>query len=268
VFAAFSNGRAFAAETEDPCLSAPIEGQEAERAGKLIEARASYIACSKNTCPEVIVTDCVHWLSEVEDALPSATFAARDAQGNDILDARVSIDGGPLASLTTLAVPVNPGQHRFTFHRDGAPDVEQQAILRAGEKNRSIVAVFVTPDDALRHPPSMPVMQPVMERPVPVAAWVAAGTGIVALGLFGVFGALGVSERGADGCATGCPPSEKTSVDTKFDVADVALGAAACSLGVAAWLYLARPTVPLKARTSASWSLRLTPGGGVLAGRF
>jgi len=124
------------AQAADVCLSAPIDGQQAQRVGKLMEARASYLSCSSASCPKEIVSDCEHWLREVDDALPSVIFAARDAQGHDVVDARISIDGGAPAPMATLGVPLNPGPHRFTFHRDGAPDVEQQAVLRAGEEPR------------------------------------------------------------------------------------------------------------------------------------
>ena len=256
------------AQTADPCLSAPIDGQQAQRAGKLLEARASYVSCASKSCPKVIVSDCEHWLREVDDALPSVIVAARDGRGNDLLDARVSIDGGAPTAMATLGMPINPGQHRFTFHREGAPDVEQQALLRAGEKNREIVAVFGGPPGA----PPVPV---VTERPVPVVTWIVAGTGVAAFAFFGTFGALGVSQRSSDGCATGCSATDKSSVDTKFVVADIALAAGVVALGAAAWIYLARPTITVQGRPTgqgreidlgaASLDFRPVPGGGVAA---
>ena len=253
------------AQTADPCLSAPIDGQQAQRAGKLIEARASYVSCASKACPKVIVSDCEHWLREVDDALPSVILAARDARGQDLLDARVSIDGGPPTSLATLGMPINPGQHRFTFHREGAPDVEQQALLRAGEKNREIIAIFGGPAGAT-------TVSAVTERPIPVATWVVAGIGVAGMAFFGTFGALGVSQRSTDGCASapGCAASDKTSVDTKFDVADIALATGVVALGAAAWIYFARPSVAVEARPAAFFDFRPAPGGGVgvLSGRF
>jgi hypothetical protein len=253
------------AQTADPCLSAPIDGQQAQRAGKLIEARASYVSCASQACPKVIVSDCEHWLREVDDALPSVIFAAHDAQGNDLVDARVSVDGGAPTAMATLGVPMNPGQHTFTFHRQGAPDVVQQALLRAGEKNREIIAVF-------GGAPATPGVPLVTERPIPIATWVVAGVGVAGMAFFGTFGALGVSQRSADGCAAapGCPSADKTSVDTKFVVADIALATGVVALGAAAWIYLARPSVKVEARPAAFFDFRPTPGGGVgvVGGRF
>jgi hypothetical protein len=252
------------AQTADPCLSAPIDGQQAQRAGKLLEARASYLACSSMACPKVIVSDCEHWLREVDDALPSVILVARDGQGKDLLDARVAIDDGAPTPMAALGIPLDPGPHRFTFRRAGAPDVEQQALLRAGEKNREIVAVFGAAQPAIATAPL------VTERPIPVTAWVVAGTGLAAFAFFGTFGALGVSERSADGCATGCPATDKTSVDTKFVVADIALATGVVAIGAAVWIYLARPTVATPTRAAAFLDFRPTPGGGVglVGGRF
>jgi len=114
-----------------------------------------------------------------------------------------------------------------------------------------------------------------IERPVPVAAWVVAGTSVAAFAFFGTFGALGVSERSADGCATGCPSAQKTEVDTKFVVADIALATGVVALGAAAWIYLARPTITVPVRTvgrghrdpsGTTWlDVRPAPGGGIAA---
>jgi hypothetical protein len=243
------------AQANDPCLTAPIDGQQQQRAGKLLEARASYLACSRKSCPKVIVQDCEHWLGEVNDALPSVIFAARDAEGHDLFDVRVSIDGSAPAALSALGVPLDPGEHRFTFHREGAPDVEQRSLLRAGEKNRQIVAVF----GSSATPPPVPLAT---DRPVPVAAWIVAGTGVAAFVFFGVFGALGVSERASDGCASGCSANDRSSVNTKFDVADVGLVTGVVALGAATWIYLARPTLAVVPKTGF-FDFRPAPGGGV-----
>jgi hypothetical protein len=254
------------AQAADPCLSAPTDGQQQQRAGKLLEARESFLACSRNTCPKEIVQDCEHWLRDVNDALPSVIFAVRDAEGHDLLDARVSIDGGDPVAITALGVPLDPGEHSFTFHREGAPDVEQKALLRAGEKNRAITAKFAgspVTHPALPPPTTTPAPPAETTRPVPVAAWVTAGIGVAAFAFFGTFGALGVSERSAYGCASGCSANEKSTVDVKFDVADVSLVTGVVALGAATWIYLARPPVTASPRTGGFFDLRASPGGGV-----
>jgi hypothetical protein len=104
--------------------------------------------------------------------------------------------------------------------------------LREGEKNREVLVVFASP-----------VAPPASLRPVPLGAWSAGGVGLAAMGTFGVLGALGVAQRSANHCDTGCPADQKSAVDSKFLVADVALGVGIAALAAAAWLYLTRPTV-------------------------
>jgi hypothetical protein len=119
---------------EEP--DALVEGQELQKAGKRLEARDRFALCGRSTCPAEIVQACARWSREVEDALPSVVVAARDRQRHDLTDARVPIDGKPGVDVSARAIPLDPGPHRFTFQQTGSPDVEQQALLRDGEKNR------------------------------------------------------------------------------------------------------------------------------------
>lgn len=263
------------AQPADPCLVAPVDGQKLRRAEKLTDALTQFATCARQTCPAEIVQRCSQWSEEVQAAIPSVVLAARDAQGHDLADVVVSVDGGAAAPMGTRAIDLDPGDHRFVFQHGGSPDVEQRVILREGEKNREVVATF--------GPPTAPAVQsesvtpaPVESssgenRPVPTLTWVLGGLGVAALASFGTFGALGVSQRSGDGCASGgsdCTQSEKSSVDTKFLIADVSLGVGVVALGVATWLYLSRPRAAPP--SSAYVDVRSTPGGGVavFGGRF
>jgi hypothetical protein len=229
--AATAAGTASADTPTTVCLSAVVEGQKLQRDGKLLYARDKYAACAVRTCPPEVVDDCVGWLHEVDQALPSVVLAARDEKGVDLKDVEVSVDGSRAVPTGTRAVPLDPGSHTFVFHHEGA-ERKQQLVLREGEKNREILVVF----ERLEPPRAT-------SRPVPPSAWAAGGVGIAAMGAFGVFGALGVSERGSNHCDTGCTGGQKNSVDTKFLVADIALGVGLVALAAATWLYLTRPTV-------------------------
>jgi hypothetical protein len=159
------------------------------------------------------------------------------------------------------AVELDPGAHRFVFHKGGSPDVETDVVVREGEKNREILATFdagpaaapiaSTPDVA-----SGP-------RPVPIAAWILGGVGVIALGSFATFGTIGVVHRGDDQCGTGCAPSQKDSVDSQLRIADVSLGVSAVALAIAAWVYFHRPSVAATGSTSAIIDVKAAPGGGV-----
>jgi hypothetical protein len=226
------------AATPDSCLTAPLDGQKAWKAGRLLDARDDFATCSLRTCPAEVVEDCMRWMRQVDDALPSVVVAARDGKGRDLVDVRVSIDGMPPADAAARAIRLDPGSHTLLFHREGSADVSEQVLLREGEKNREVLATFEGPASASSAPEPARVGS---ERPVPVAAWVFGGVGAVSLVSFATFGTLGILDRGADHCDTGCPADQKNAIATKFLIADVSLGVGVVALAVAAWFYLSRP---------------------------
>jgi hypothetical protein len=258
--------RAAAAEPpqQDACFSAPVEAQKLQRDGRLLEARERFAACARNTCPPEIVTDCARWVTDVNAAIPSVVMAARDGQRRDVVDARVSIDGRAGVEVTGRAIPLDPGSHKFVFQSLGHPDVAVDVLLREGEKNREVSATL---SDRWAPAPPAP-RSDAGDRPVPASVWIVGGVGTLGLASFSAFGALGVAARSADHCDTGCTQTQKGDVDSKFMIANVSLGVAVVGLGVATWLFLARPAT--ERPPSALVDLRAVPGGGVavLGSRF
>ncbi len=263
-------GRSARADDADVCMTAPVEGQQLQKAGKLLAARQKFTACARKTCPAEIVHDCTRWAGEVEAALPTFVMAARDESGHDLADVTVSIDGQPPVPISARSISVDPGSHKFVFRRTPAAgassvsrsdrEVDQTTILRDGEKNREIVASFHLRAEA--KPAAV-----VSERPVPAGAWVSGVFGVAGFGVFGVAGALGVSDRRSEHCDTGCPQAQKTGVDNLLRVADLGLGIGVVGVSVATWLFLARPTRERPASGAALSApfvdLRPTTGGGV-----
>jgi hypothetical protein len=237
------------------CLTTPVEGQKLRKADKLLGARDKFTVCAHDNCPKEIVQDCTQWAREVDESIPSVVLAARDPSGHDLLDARVSIDGTPAVAASPRAIDLDPGVHRFVFQRPGSPDVPLDVLLREGEKNREIAATIGTaaslPPESIRQPPPPPVVPVVLEREVPVSAWVLGGVGVAALASFGTFGAIALGQRGSDHCDSGCTPAQKTNVETKYIVADASLGVAVVALAVATWVYFAHPKV---AKAGAAWA--------------
>ena len=148
VAVALGVGRSAIAQDNDPCLTAPVAGQEAQRAGRLLDARTQFAVCGQPKCPAEIVADCTRWARAVEEALPTVVVGAKDPSGRDLVDASVSVDGKPGVGVDARAIAVDPGEHRFVFHRNGAPDVEQRVLLREGEKNRPVIVTLVVPGAA------------------------------------------------------------------------------------------------------------------------
>ncbi len=251
------------ARADDGCMSAPVKGQQLQRAGRLLAARERFAACARKGCPAEIVQDCTQWVQQVSSALPSVVLAARDAAGNDLTDARVSIDGQADTGMTARAVELNPGKHRFVFRRQGSPDVEVELLLREGEKDRPVGATFGAPaEPPSPSPPPAEKPEEASSRPVPLGAWIAGGIGAVGIVAFGAFGAIGVSDRSASGCGTGCPQSPKDRVDTELRVADISLAVGVVGLGVATVLFLTRPSVS-EPPGGVTLDVRPAPGGGL-----
>jgi hypothetical protein len=217
----------------EACFNAAVDGQTQRDAGKLLAARAQFIACAKSACPDEVQKDCARWLGELDATLPTVVFGARDASGRDLVDVRVTVDGTPVGDTAQgKPVPLDPGTHRVKFERDGSPPVEQVLVVRAGEKNRSVVADLAGASKEESH--------------VPIATFVLGGVGVVALGVFAYVGAHGVSERHRLGCDVGCSASDKSSVDRQLLVADVALlvGVASLAAGTIVWLVQPKPNKP------------------------
>jgi hypothetical protein len=225
--------RAARADAGDVCLSAPVEGQKLQKAGRLLQARERFATCASQSCPTIIIHDCGRWLHEVDEVLPSILVVARDGSGRDVVDVTVSVDGLPPVPVTAHAISLDPGQHKLRFARPGMPAINQDILLRESEKNRSVTITFGARE--AHAPPG--------ERPVPVATWILGGISAAAFGTAAVFGALGLGQRTADHCATGCSASERDSTLAKFHVADVSLAVGVVALGAALYFYFSRPAV-------------------------
>jgi hypothetical protein len=246
-------GSARAGET-DVCLAAPVEGQKLQRAGKLVAARERFVTCARPECPADIVSHCERWAREVSQSIPSLVVVARDSEAHDLPGVRVRIDGGPPAERSERAIELDPGEHRVTVERDGFDSVELPVILHDGEKNRAVHAVFGAGETGPRVSPSDPARPPIVTRPVPARVWIASGVGVLGLASFGLFAAMGASDRLDSHCDTGCPTPVKDRVDAQLMAADISLGVGLVALGVATWMFLARPTVQRSAAQAPVFS--------------
>jgi hypothetical protein len=122
------------------------------------------------------------------------------------------------------------------------------AIIVEGQKNRPIQMAYQSPP-----PPPIEV-----RRPVPSSVFVLLGLGVVGVGGFATFAAIGLTKKDDlnGSCAPFCSESAVRLVKADFAVGDVALGVGVLSLGTAALLFLARPEVawrpgPAPARSGA-----------------
>ncbi len=125
------------------CLAASEKGQRARAAGKLREARESFIVCGAESCPALVRRDCSQWNSELAPTLPTVVFGAHDKAGRDLFDVTVSMDGEVLVNkLDGKSVTVDPGKHTFKFEAAGLPPVTETALIKEGERARVLNVTF------------------------------------------------------------------------------------------------------------------------------
>ncbi len=185
------------------CLDAAAKGQQLRDRHKLIEARDQFRICAAGQCPAAVRNDCTSWLPDVEKALPTIIFSAKDASGADLSGVKVTMDGNLLTDrLEGVAVPIDPGDHAFTFEAAGQPPIERRFVVLESQKDRHEVVTFGVAAVATRAPP--PTSAETLAPP-PVAhgglgaqrvlALLAGGVGIAGLAVGTVFGVESVSTK-------------------------------------------------------------------------
>ncbi len=249
------------ADRTGACIDASVRGQQLRDQGQLVAARAQFLACGIASCPRLLRKECAGWLADVEARTPSIVLGAIDAGGRDTAEVQVTLDGAPfLARLTGQAQPIDPGAHLLRFEHAGSPDVEQNVIVREGERRRAIIVRFPAP----RSPREEPVASPGSARPIALAALggivIASGVIFAVLGL----GAQSDADHLRTTCAPTCDPSDVNAARAKQIGANVALGVGLLAAGAGAVLVL---TWPARSQPGVSPSVAVRPiHGGAIAG--
>ena len=117
---------AYAGEKE-ACLAASVEGQQSRAAGKLVEAKEKFLVCAREVCPPIVRQDCSTWNDEVAKVIPTVSIGVKDAQGHDLFDVRVSVDGRVVTEhLDGKSFPIDPGTNptQLTLHEGSASNVQ------------------------------------------------------------------------------------------------------------------------------------------------
>lgn len=216
------------------CVAALDKAQASKASRKLVDARASYVTCSHEACPDMIREDCSKGLREVDESLPSITLAAT-MDGKDATDAKVSLDGEVIeGGLDGRSIPLDPGSHSVRFERTGSPPQEQKIVAREGQKNQLVTGVF---------PGTRPVGGHVGTEggtKIPIVPLAFAGTGVIALGA-AFFVHLSMQSRAnelGDRCAPTCSQSDRNDLSDRLVLRNVVLGVGIGALVVAAVTYV------------------------------
>ncbi|WP_394842444.1 hypothetical protein LZC95_35915 [Pendulispora brunnea] len=236
VLAATSSARA---DEKDVCASSSEYAQRLLAQGKMIEARGQLLICTRMVCPAVVKQDCDGWLSTLDATIPSLVVAARDEEGRDLLDLKVTLDGAAVDPLNGRAVPVDPGVHRLRVEAAGKLPVEQRVVVHEGERARPVTVTLASPAKPAGARGGAP--QPPPERPTSPFVYILgtlAGVSFASFAAFEIKASVQSSHLRST-CAPRCSASEVDGVSTDTVIANVslALGAAFAGGAVAVWYF-------------------------------
>jgi len=123
--------------TTADCLNANERSIALRNEHQLRAARAELLVCASSSCPEDVRNECARRVAEVNAAMPTIVFEARDLQNNDLSAVAVIMDGQPLVPrLEGTALSIDPGEHQFVFSAHNVAPVQKNLIIREGEKGR------------------------------------------------------------------------------------------------------------------------------------
>jgi hypothetical protein len=225
-----------------------VEQTEAMRnEGHYRKARELLLECVNAQCGGDVRRRCATTLQKLDAVTPSIVVRAEDPTGNDTTDVSVSLgDERLVGSLDGMAIPVDPGEHRFVFTRTGYTPVVQTLTIVQGEKFRAIDVVIGAPP-TLALPPASEAASSSAAPSDSTERLVASGT-LIGVGLVGIgtFTWLGLRARSGEDvlqrCDPGCSEGRVDSVGTRYLLANVSLGVGVAALGAATYLLLSAPS--------------------------
>jgi len=227
------------ADERETCASAADQAQQSRDEGKYRRAREQLLICARDVCPAPIKRDCLDWLSQLEGVASTIVLGAKQGT-KDLSEVKVFVDGVMVTDkLDGKPMQMDLGKHKFRFDYAGQTK-EEDFIIGAGQKNRSVVVTFDVPPPPVTAPP--PAKEESGGSVVP--AIIVGGIGVVAIGSFAFFGLSGKSAvDDLQGCKGHCSQESVDKARTKLIIADISLGVGIVALGVATYLFVTRPKV-------------------------
>jgi hypothetical protein len=125
------------------CTTLAEDAQRLRAGGKLLEAREKLMACSTPECPQVVRADCARWASEVLEATPTIVIDLKDGDGKDTFDAKVFVDGRPVADrIDGRPIAIDPGPRTVRVERPDGMKGSQKIVAKENAKGRVVMMVF------------------------------------------------------------------------------------------------------------------------------
>lgn len=264
-------GVALADEKTD-CVAAHEGGQVARRAGHFDRAREAFAKCQADACPSVVRSRCADFARELESAQPSIVVVVVDEHGGPAGDARVSIDGGPLAPPAALAVRLDPAKHTVHAEAPGLLPIDKTVTVPEGLKNMEVLVTLARPVSSALPPVAVgfesggsTATAPASDRNT--AAWafaIAGGVGLVGAGALSATGWAihGDLKSSCGATAAGCTSGQVEPLRVIWPASFVALGVGVTSAVVATVLFVTHSNSGKHPPTTA-WAIG--PGAAEIA---
>ena len=246
-FAANADG-----DVKQACVDASTEGQSLRDAGKLRQARDRFVSCASDECPAIVRKYCKEWLADVDRRAPTVIFRVRSAEGQDVADATLTVDGARQPLDSSAPIVLDAGAHAVHATGPNGEAIDERVVLVEGEQGRVVVLRFPSAAAATtsQHPaPSTDVApEPTAGgfTPVTTVALVVGALGIAGFTYFGLKARSDLSNL-RDTCAPFCASSDLSSVKTQALAADIALGIGVVAIGVATYSFFSHREAPAAA---------------------
>jgi len=121
------------------CIAASERAQQLRDQQQLLAARKELLTCGRESCPAPVKKDCAEVLADVVRRIPSIVLRVKGPQGEDVVDASVSIDGQTVASrLDGQPITLDPGLHDVRVQVASGPDIEKKIVAVQGEHERLV----------------------------------------------------------------------------------------------------------------------------------
>ena len=257
------------ADEEEKCIAANEQSIDLRRQGKLLDARAKAAVCAAEACPQAIQMACIARSDELNANIPSLVLVVRDAQGRDVPNATVAIDGQAAAPVSGQAIALDPGTHRFKVEAPGGLATESTFVLRAGERQRQekivLASVATSPVQTPEKPAPEPSSPGSTQRTIGL---VTGGVGVAGLVVGSIFGGIASSQwsDAKDTCGEGCAKdspaqAKKSDAESSATIATIGIIAGGVLLATGLVLYFTAPS-----RSATGSTFRVGPAG--LGGTF
>jgi hypothetical protein len=252
------------AATPAECVAAAERAQTKRDEGHLLASRVEFVACAADSCPTVVKRECLRWLAEVDERIPSLQISVKERSGKDVLGAEVTVDGVAFPNAGTgRALQLDPGPHKIRAKVAGREPIEEAIIARERERDRVVVLALAADPTASTdrdRTPASPVT-PVTSQPrgVPVLSWVLGGVAVAGVGAFAYFWASGTGRVSdlRDSCSPFCTSEQIDDARVPLTTARIALAVGVAAGIGAVIVYLVRPSATSAA---APGGVRMTAG--------